>query len=235
MKKNFIKRLLIATLMVSSLATYAQEEDKESVIESNDSKKNAVALYLGVPGIGVGYARKFSDHIALRGKLSVFSFDVNRDGMELGGRKVNVEGNFTHNTLDVLMDYNPFKKSSFKLVFGVSYLMKTKFDAVIKPASNEFKYGDISLGADLVGDIKTGADWSGIAPYLGLGFGRAVPKKNFGFGIDVGGYFAGKPDVTFQASGLLSPTEAAEKQDFTDWMQKYAFLPNFMLHFNYKF
>ncbi len=233
MTDKFLTKLLLVVLLCTSFLTYAQDEEK--AIESNDSQKNAVTLYLGLPSIGVGYARQFSDHISLRGKLGFFSYNIDRKNMELSGRTVDLNGNFTNNTFDLLLDYNPFKQSSFKLVAGISYLTKTKYDAVITPAKDQFKYGEIVLSKDQVGDITTGADWSGVAPYLGIGFGRAVPKRSFGFGFEVGSYFTGKPDVTFQASGLLTPTEAAEKQEFTDWMQKYTMIPNLTLHVNYKF
>jgi len=186
--KKFLKKALFLTLFSLALTVSAQEAEQqveeENTIESNDSQKNAIGVTFGLPGYGIYYGRQFNEKLSLRGRASFFSIPLNRDGIELGGRKVNLKGEFEYNSIDVLVDYYPFK-SSFKIVAGLSYLTSAEFEATITPADNkEFKYGSITLTEDKIGAITTGADWSGVAPYIGLGFGRAVPKNKVGFGVD---------------------------------------------------
>lgn len=229
--KQIFKNLSIVALILTSAISFAQEE--EVTIESNDSKKNAVAVNFGLPGYGVSYARKFNEALSLRGRLSFFSFDVDRKNLDLSGRDVDLVGEFKYNTFDLLLDYYPFKtNSSLKLVAGISYLYDAKFDAVIKP-SGDVKFGQIVINNP--GDITAGADWSGVTPYVGLGFGRAIPKNKFGFGFDLGAHFTGKPEPHFGASGILTPTEKAEKDEFNSWMEQFSVIPSFMFHVNYKF
>ncbi len=45
------------------------------------------------------------------------------------------------------------------------------------------------------GNVKAYAEVAGFRPYLGVGFGRAVPKKRIGCQFDLGVQFWGKPDV----------------------------------------
>lgn len=234
--KKITQILLLAIFFFGILSIEAQEvKVLNDTIPALDNRKNAVAVYLGFPGVGVGYARKINEHIALRSKFTFFSFNILREGIDLNGRLVDLDAAFKYNTLNLLFDYTPFKNSSFKLVAGLAYLVNSKTDIVIKPASG-ISYGEIQLSKDQIGDVKAGANWSGLAPYLGLGFGRAVPKNNnIGFGIELGGYFTGKPATNFEATGMLTPTAAAESAEFKSWMEKFSIMPSVMFHLNYKF
>lgn len=233
--KKITQRLLLAVFVIGIFGAQAQEiQTQNDTLQSSQDNKNAVALYLGLPGIGVGYARKLNEHIAIRAKATFFSFNVLREGVDLNGRQVDLDATFKYNTADLLFDFTPFKNSSFKLVAGLAYLTKSKADIVIKPASG-MTYGDIKLSKDQIGDVKAGADWAGLTPYMAMGFGRAVPKNNVGFGVEFGGYFMGKPTTTFEATGMLTPTAAEEEDEFKSWMNKFTFMPSIMFHLNYKF
>ncbi len=233
--KKITQKLLLAMFVLGAFSLQAQDiETPKDSLRTFPDKKNAVAAYLGLPGIGVGYARKFNEHIALRGKVTFFAFNILREGVDLSGRKVDVDATFKYNTFNLLFDYTPFESSSFKLVAGLAYLTQTKVDVVIKPASG-MNYGEIVLTKDQIGDVKAGANWSGLTPYLAMGFGRAVPKNDVGFGLEFGGYFMGKPATTFEATGMLTPTAAAEEDEFKSWMNKFTFMPSVMFHLNFKF
>ena len=49
-------------------------------------------------------------------------------------------------------------------------------------------------------------DYNGFAPYLGLGFGRAVPKNKFGVSFEAGSFYLPEPKVDITATGMLAPT-----------------------------
>jgi hypothetical protein len=229
--KNYLPKICLVLLLFSITLANAQDE---SAIQAETNQKNAATFYFGFPGIGLGYARQFNDHLSARIKGSIFSLSIVRQGLDLSGRKVDVDAPFKFNTIDLLLDYNPFKESSFKIVAGLSYLANAKTNIVIKPAGG-IKYGDIDIPQEQVGDVKAGSEWKGIAPYLALGFGRAVPTKTVGFGFEIGGHFIGKPDTYFTASQMLKPTEAEESAEFRSWMEKFTFMPSLMFHLNYKF
>lgn len=233
--KKITQKLLLAVFVFGTLGLQAQEiQTQNDTLSSSGDKKNAAAVYLGIPGIGLGYARKFNDRLAVRGKATFFSFNILREGIDLNGRVVDVDATFKYNTLNLLLDYSPFNNSSFKIVAGLAYLTQAKVDVVIKPAGS-INYGDIVLTKDQIGDVKAGADWAGLTPYFAMGFGRAVPKDNVGFGIELGGYFMGKPATIFESTGMLTPTAAEEEDEFKSWMNKFSFMPSVMFHLNFKF
>lgn len=225
--KKMIQKASVVMFALFTLTSNAQ--DQGNALDSSGEKKNAIAAYFGLPGYGIGYARKFTDHAALRVGGTFFGFGFDRDGIDVSDRKVDFETKFNFNKIDLLFDYTPFKESSFKLVAGLAYLYNGKFTADIIPA--EGAYG---LTKDQLGTVKAGADWSGIAPYIATGFGRAVPKNNVGFGFELGGYFIGKPEATYVSNGLTAAVEEEEKKDFEDMVSKFKFMPSLMFHFTVK-
>ena len=63
---------------------------------------------------------------------------------------------------------------------------------------------DIEVSPEEVGFIKgTIQMGSKLSPYFGLGFGRAVPRKRVGIGLDLGTYYKGRPRVDLEATSLL--------------------------------
>ena len=55
--------------------------------------------------------------------------------------------------------------------------------------------GDYTIPVDKNGNVSGGLKVSNFRPYVGLGFGRAVPKKRLGVMFELGVQFHGKPDV----------------------------------------
>ena len=81
--------------------------------------------------------------------------------------------------------------------------------------SNQLAYGQknelVEFNSDDIGELNITTVWKKTAPYAGIGFGRAVPKnKRLGFGLEIGTYFAGSPDVTLEATGLIEQTKDQE-------------------------
>jgi hypothetical protein len=204
-----------------------------TVTEIGEIKKNALSFNLGF--LGVGYARLLNDHFSARVKVSFVNVDIDKRNLTLSDRQIDVRGKFKSQIVDLFVDYLPFKKSSFKLVTGVSYLHEYKGSIDII-AVGPLEYGDITLGRDDIGGVYTSADWSGVTPYLGLGFGRAIPKNKFGVSLDIGGYFVGKSEFVFDASKMLAPNSQKEKEshEIQDFMDQFQVMPSIMLHFSYK-
>ena len=229
------KKLLFFSFFLILFSAKAQNAGEEA--GTAKIKKNAISLNLGFPGIGLGYARSISDHFSARFKVSFMEQSIDKNEIVLSDREVNANGDYKANTYDLWMDYIPFKSSSFKLVGGLTYLAKFKASAVLTP-SGSFQYGDIVLSEDQIGDIQTSADWSGkLVPYLGLGFGRAIPKHNFGIGIEFGGYFIGEPDFSYDGSKMLAPNTQKEEEshEIEDWVDQFKVMGNIAVHLSYKF
>lgn len=149
-----------------------------------------------------------------------------------------IDGSFSSSTFKFLVDAFPFKSSSFHVTAGfyagnsnVVDLYSTNnkdFLAAAYKYNNSTYKQDQAIGVK-VGDYLLTPDASGVAegyiktkgfrPYVGVGFGRVVPKKTrLAFACDLGVQFWGKPEMYVkQASGDVK----MEKKDFGDGNTKF--------------
>lgn len=63
------------------------------------------------------------------------------------------------------------------------------------------------------GNVKAYAEVAGFRPYLGVGFGRAIPKGRIGCQFDLGVQFWGKPDIYVPTYNKATGTYQNEKID----------------------
>jgi len=125
---------------------------------------------------------------------------------------VEVEGKVGFTNGKLLFDIYPFKNSGFHLTAGAyigsSKVVKlyNKENGFLKPISEYNKIvreenklgvelGDYLLEPDEHGNMEAKVKTAGFKPYLGLGYGRAVPKKRVGFMVELGCQFWGTPKV----------------------------------------
>ncbi|MGN1264091.1 MAG: hypothetical protein ACI4TW_08630 [Prevotella sp.] len=134
---------------------------------------------------------------------------------------VEVEGKLSMTTGHVLFDIHPFK-TGFRITagayFGGSEIISVynKEDGSIKSVYNANQtiadaksrglitedvkrigvaLGDYLLTPDEDGNVNATLEVAGFRPYLGLGFGHAVPKKRLSVQFDAGVQFWGSPKV----------------------------------------
>lgn len=130
---------------------------------------------------------------------------------------IEAEGKVGFTNGKLLFDVYPFKRSSFHVTagayFGSSKIVKAynkeygiledlaKFnndvEAGLHPGQEKIgvELGDYLLEPDDNGNVQASIKTSSFKPYLGIGFGRAVPKKRVGFMFDLGVQFWGTPKV----------------------------------------
>lgn len=125
----------------------------------------------------------------------------------------------------VLFDIYPFPAaSSFRVTVGAYFgsgkvadvynreqgalLSVSRWNAAVdNPAAKPFvdqyglkkigaELGDYFISPDAQGNLNASIKVNGFRPYLGLGFGRAVPKNRVGCQFDLGCQFWGSPKVT---------------------------------------
>lgn len=119
----------------------------------------------------------------------------------------------------VLVDLFPFTSSSFRFTVGAYFgsskiiSMNNEKDGALLdvyqyntrtgpyaglPVSDDrigVKLGDYFLEPDAKGNVQGGIKVNSFRPYVGLGFGRSVPKKRIGLQFDLGVQFWGTPKV----------------------------------------
>lgn len=226
------KNLLIILCFCSIAITFSQEKEKDIKKE----RKNAIGISAGLPGFGFEYARLISHHFTIRlryNSLNVKDYEI--QDFELDGQNTDIILNAKNKSYDLLIEYLPFKSSSFKLLFGAGYFKDLLISGNMT-FDTEQKIGDITLTKDDFGDLNIEADWSeNFAPYLGIGFGRAIPKKRLGIALEIGGYFIGEPNVILKATRLLTPTEEENKETIQEGFKKLNIIPHIKLKLAYSF
>ena len=125
--------------------------------------------------------------------------------------KVQVEGKYDNFTGHALLDIHPVKSSGFRFTVGAyigksdivtvankepfmnpEYAGKAGIDLSRKGSSPMEKY---TIVTDAAGNLDAKVKVNGFKPYLGIGFGRAVPKNRIGLQFDLGVQFWGKPEL----------------------------------------
>lgn len=168
--------------------------------------------------------------------------------------KIDAEGSFKRTTFDVKVDFYPFPDaSSFFITAGLSLggsqVLKAtghsdaiKDFASLKTSNPEMwnavqgavgiNVDDRLIGFDDNGNVEATAKVKNVRPYLGLGFGRLIPKGRIGFRFELGAQFQGRPDIydTFGDDVVNSDKyglSSEDKNDITkvlDYMKVYPVL-----------
>lgn len=230
-----MKRYLTFLLVLGLGSTAWAQEATETATETTETKvdkyemwqnRHAIALSAGLPGVGLEYAYNINRSLNLRAGFLSFVFNDFNTDLDINGQSVNVNANLNSGVYDLLLEYQPSSNSAFKLVAGLAYLNNVGVNTLIL-LNNDIAYGDITIDNEDIGTIDLTVSWTGIAPYVGFGFGRAIPKKRVGFGLEFGTYYAGGPDVTITATEMLENT-SQEAQEMQDNLASYAWMPRVM-------
>lgn len=219
-----------------ALRTTNKTSSKDSIsLNDHAIGKNAIGISFGTSGLGFNYARKLSSK--LNGIIAYNTFTLNDKEADvsslLDNDDVDFLGSVKSTIIDLGAEYVPFKNSSFKLAFGVGFLNDVNINGLITYKEG-IAVGDVNVSKQDVGKIVIDSEWTGVAPFIGIGFGRAVPKNKFGFGIDIGTYFTKTPEVNLTADKLLAPTQD-EQATLQDAFTTLTFIPRIQLRLTYKF
>ena len=207
--RGVAQQVAMTTTTERSVFTTATSNNSFSLKDASE-RKNAIAVSFGSPGIGFEFARKLTRKLTARVAYHTFSLkDYEAKDVSVGNDQVTILGNLETQVWDFGGEYLPFSKSSFKLTFGVGILSNVNLNAKIT-YQEDITYGNVTITAANVGHVLIDSKWSGAAPFLGIGFGRAVPKNRIGLSFEFGTYFASSPALSLDATKLLAPTKDQE-------------------------
>ena len=171
-------------------------------------------------------------------------------------KDIEVEGKTNMAGGHLLVDVHPFK-SSFRLTVGaylnqdkVISVYNTSQQAVLRsiyqynhhtgdfsnipqtsgaPAKIGAELGDYFLEPDAQGNVEANIKVNKFRPYVGLGFGRAVPKKRIGCQFDLGVQFWGSPAVYMQDSKLEESNLDSDSGEIIKTISKVSVYPSLTL------
>lgn len=204
----------------------------------------AIGISAGTTGIGFDIASPIGSHLTLRAGVAIMpnfnysdNVDVNIDYFErntFDPSPIYIEGGMGRTAGELLLNVYPFKSSGFFVCggayFGGGKLIKIKghSDELAKLVAEGNKVGidigDFRIPVDKDGNISGGIEVASFRPYLGLGFGRAVPKSRLGFMFELGVQFHKTPKV-YTNSGTLVDLSTTADNDFSDIIDKLSVYP----------
>jgi hypothetical protein len=229
-----MKKRILLTAAITLTAFCAIKA--QGMFSENMFNHFAVGATAGTPGYGLDVATTVGNSFQLRVGFTTIPnvkmnttldiSDATGEGLsEQSGlpESFDVEGKVNMTNFKILIDYFPFKKSSFHVTAG-AYIGSQKLVQVynkddgalsaITSYNNQttskedqlgLELGDYLLKPDNHGNVESDIKVGGFKPYLGIGFGRAVPRKNrVGFMFELGCQFWGSPKIYCNGDKLTS-------------------------------
>lgn len=166
---------------------------------------------------------------------------------------IDVEGKIGFTNGKLLFDIYPFKRSAWHVTagayFGSSKIIKAynkedgllldlakynnDVEAGLLPGQDKIgvELGDYLLEPDDNGNVNAYIKTASFKPYLGIGYGRAVPRKRLGFMFDLGVQFWGSPKIYCNDHELKETDVDSDSGDFIKTLSKITVYPviNFRL------
>ena len=221
------KIYLLALTLVGSMNLFGQATSADST-KSCDYRL-MTSLPAGTSGFGLDFKYNCGIHTARIGYSMIpFHYATVVDmGLSMGA-----DAKVTYNNLHLIYDVQPFKKAAwFRVNAGAAYY--TNASAVAKLTPQEAVDAKIvTLTPEEIGDVTITVDSKGFAPYLGIGLGRAVPKKKVNVNFDFGSYYLSAPEVTVVGTKLLENNAALGTQ-LTEDLKTYRWMPMLQLNITY--
>lgn len=239
-----MKKLILACCFLAIGAgnnrMFAQEEKEHKDFGVFNSL--SVGVSAGLTGIGVDVAAPIGNYLAVRAGVSFMpnftysdNVDVDVDIADYSGpATIDAEGGIGRTAGELLLNVYPFKSSSFFVCggayFGGDKIIKIKGHSeelaqlIAEGKKAGIEIGDYSIPVDKNGNISGGLKVAAFRPYLGLGFGRAVPRKRIGFMFELGVQFHQTPKV-YTTTGELGKLPEEAENDFSDIIDKLTVYP----------
>jgi hypothetical protein len=154
-----------------------------------------VTARVGTLGIGLDVAKSLSPQFDARLGVNFGNVGINRTDSG-----INYDSQLNLSSVQLFGDYYLFGGNSFRITGGL-VAQNNRFSVTSKPSgSGTYTIDNQSFSASQVGNLTGEFKYANsIAPYLGIGFGRAS-NEGFGFNAELGVMFTGAPKVTLNAS-----------------------------------
>lgn len=243
--------LSVALAMMTVSAMFAQSED----LKYGLGNRIGIGVGAGTEGIGVDVSTCLSKYFGVRAGLN-FMPDINiKTDVDIEPNTenlpplsdeestLNVKGSLKRTTFDLKFDCYPTGGSFFVTagfsVGGDKLIQVTGHSDYIQNNLNLAKnygiqIGDYNIPFDENGDVNGGLKVNNFRPYLGLGFGRLIPKNRIGFRFEMGVQFHGKPKVYadgVDTDDLLNQLDDEVSDDITNIMNDFKVWPVVKLSF----
>ena len=212
-------KLLLFCLFFSS-AIFAQD--------AADNKRHKIGLAVGVSSglhalVGVDAAATILPSLGVRVGYNHLKYTQN----EAYGRsfnKINIglantafltDTEIDLSTTQFLLEFMPGDLKMFRISGGIAVPATDRFSAT-GSYSDIFPSSTSTVDPTEMGEVTVTYTTRKVFPYLGLGFGYAVPEKLLSFSLEAGAFYRGEPNITVVGSDVFESNNTAENQAFLE-------------------
>jgi hypothetical protein len=201
------------------------------VLPASAQSTFGIGLRAGTLGPGADIAYNVSPKLNIRLSGSYFSLAV--DEVQEEDPDIRWKGDVAIGAVGINADFHPFG-GAFRLTGGININL---FDvSAVGTPIEAYCFGSVVNGscdskefqASKLGSLGAGVGYaSSIAPYAGIGFGKAAgAHSRIGFLFDLGALYTGSPEVDLNGTGLLAPTAGQENEDtLNTGLESFQFYP----------
>lgn len=138
---------------------------------------------------------------------------TSKDGYETSLKRLGVNNSTTPfildtevnlNTTQLWLEFMPGSARLFRIQAGFAIALDNKTDVKARYGET-FYFNDFAVEPEDLGELTIRYESNKILPYLGMGFGHAVPKKLLTFSMEIGAYYRGKPKISLVGTQLFEP------------------------------
>lgn len=219
-----MRQLLLSLCLVSALQLKAAPTPDSS----RNAPRSSISLHLGTTGPRLYYSHLLNQHHRLWGRVGAqyvartrpFQVKVDQDAY------VTVTPDFMIGLAEAGLKWYPFRRGTFFITAGAAYNWHPHLNLAIT-SQTEINLGGLLLTPRDVGTIDLRFRWPSVMGYVGGGFGRTVPRKRLGVGVEIGMLYLGKPRVSLNYDGFLEATTIDEQVPVVEHnLSGYRYLPS---------
>lgn len=219
-----------------------------------------LGVSVGTDGLGLEVAVPLGHHIQARTGVNFMPKWVsykttvnygNANNGEVKDEKLDISASLNMKNWRMLVDLYPSRKSTFRFTTGFYWgdALLAKVETSPTPLLRHGGYillGGQAFGADQIGTARIELRTNSFKPYVGIGFGRAVPHKHrVALSFDMGVQFIGTPRIYGWNDDMLNfgfrevkpdhidqNSQAAEARKFIEATNKVSVFPVISLRLN---
>ncbi|MDP5106000.1 MAG: hypothetical protein NWQ31_07505, partial [Polaribacter sp.] len=168
----------------------------------------------------------------LQANFNTLAYSINGLEQEISGEDMVTDTKLDFQNFDIKLSFHPFS-NAFKLVGGVGFFSSSNLN-LFTTFKNNITVGEVEFNSEDSGDLDINFNWSKTAPYVGMGFGRAVANKRLGFSFDFGSFISSSPEITLVATGVVEQTQDQEAL-LNESFESFKFIPYASFRLSYSF
>lgn len=216
--KRILRGLLFLSLFLINYALDAQDnkpdffhryptEIKSKAMDSTATINRAYPMAIGISAgtqafIAGDFTINLRKNVNARLAYHQLSYTFKESVIDFNNAQLLFNAKFQQSNLAVFGEY-ALAKDKLRLVAGLAYAPDNAmtFNGIL---ADSLQFQDVLASPEEIGLISGTVQMGNkVAPYLGIGLGRAIPLKRVGISADIGTYYKGSPKVDLVATNLL--------------------------------